>query len=135
MKHVVECGCSYDDQKDGIWWCPLHLKAKKMELQKDELVAVAKRHREERDHYRSEVQELNRLNGELREALEKIAKIPEHWDKSYVEKDSDLNFAIEISKEALALKRNPVAAATTEGTCTCTFAPAICGIHHPGASQ
>lgn len=27
MKHVVECGCAYDDQKDGIFWCDLHREA------------------------------------------------------------------------------------------------------------
>jgi hypothetical protein len=24
MKHVVRCGCAYDDKREGILWCPIH---------------------------------------------------------------------------------------------------------------
>lgn len=72
----------------------------------------------------SEVDKKDRLNCEYKAALEKVAKIPESWDKSYVEKDSDLNFAIEISKEALAEKRvDPVPIKIPTCACRCHSYP------------
>ncbi len=31
MKRVTACGCAYDTEKDGVWWCPMHLAAEETE--------------------------------------------------------------------------------------------------------